>query len=148
MLAPGRSGEGTEVPRSEVLLHEDGVTYSLVKDLGGDAEGMRLLLARRTRGTTDELRLLKCLSLPEGAPPSPEEVRARRRLEESVLRAACLRRPAIARVYGLHAVPGAPYVELEYVRGLSLDAAGPVRGGAEPHRLRGSPTPDELSTGP
>ncbi|QSQ23798.1 protein kinase [Pyxidicoccus parkwayensis] len=113
MNEPGSEGE--------VLLREGGVTYTCVKDLGLDAQGGHLLLARRTSGGTDELRLLTHLSFPEDVAPSPEQIRARRRLEESVRLATFLRHPAIARVYGLHAVPGALYVEQEYVRGLSLD---------------------------
>ena len=114
---------GTKDPENEgdVLLSEGGGTYRLVRDLGQDAQGVSLLLVRRTRGATKELRLLKRLEFPEDTAPSPDELRARRRLEESVRRAACLRHPAIARVYGLHTAPGALYVEQEHVPGLSLD---------------------------
>src|SRR5205085_1599210 len=114
---------GTKDPGSggDVLFREGESTWRRVKDLGEDAHGVSLLLARRSRGSAHEPRLLKCLALPEDSAFSPEEVRARRRLEESVRLAAYLRHPAIARVYGLHTAPGALFVELEHVPGLSLD---------------------------
>jgi serine/threonine-protein kinase len=113
--AKGPEGEG------DVLLRDKDSTLSLVRDLGQDAQGGRLLVARRTRGDTDEPRLLKWLALPEGTQPTPEAARTRRRLEASVHLAHHLRHPSIARVYGLHTIPGALFVELEYVPGLSLD---------------------------
>ena len=105
----------------DVLLREGDSVVRLVRGLGEDAQGVRLLLARRTRGDTDEPRLLKWLALPEETSLPPEVERARQRLEESVRLASHLQHPVIAEVFGLHAVPGALFAELEYVPGLSLD---------------------------
>ncbi|NMO21376.1 serine/threonine protein kinase [Pyxidicoccus fallax] len=105
----------------DVLLREGDSVVRFTRDLGEDARGVSLLLARRIHGDIDEPRLLKWLVLPDETPLPPEVERARRRLEESVRLASHLQHPAIARVYGLHAVPGALFAELEYVPGLSLD---------------------------
>lgn len=114
---------GTKDPGSEgdVLLRDGDATYEFVRDWGEDAHGVRRLVALRTQGDSEELRLLKWLALPDETPPSPEVARARRLLEASVRLAGYLQHPAIARVYGLHTVPGALVVEEEHVPGLSLD---------------------------
>jgi len=114
---------GTKGPGSEddVLLRDRDATYEFVRDWGEDAYGVRRLVALRTQGGTEELRLLKWLALPDETPPSPEVARARRLLEASVRLAGYLQHPAIVRVYGLHTVPGALLLEEEHVPGLSLD---------------------------
>lgn len=107
--------------KGAVLFQAQGAVYTWARELGVGAHGERLLLAQRTLGTTSEPRLLQCLEWPRETPPTPEEARLRRRLEDSVRLAGYLQHPSIARVYGLHAAPGALYVDREYVPGLTLN---------------------------
>ncbi|MFP2931847.1 protein kinase domain-containing protein [Pyxidicoccus sp. 3LG] len=113
-----RKGRGSG---AEVLFRTGDATYELIRELGTAPHGVRLLLARRVGSGVAEQRLLKVLPLPASGELTPDEERARRRLEESVRLSGYLQHPAVARVHGLHEAGGALFLEMEHVPGLSLD---------------------------
>ncbi|MCP3144190.1 serine/threonine-protein kinase [Pyxidicoccus xibeiensis] len=106
---------------AEVLFRTGDATFELTRELGCAPQGVRLLLARRIASGVVEQRVLKALPLPAGGALTPQEVRARRRLEEAVRLSGYLQHPAMARVYGLHEAEDTLFLEMEYVPGLSVD---------------------------